>query len=681
MMDDNEKDSGRFWIVILSVTALLTGLIRSLPFLFPDGRLWGVNHLLFIDSFWTVLLGAGLLLALLTCVSPIRERVSGLFDRVGRLLFDEGSYLRWLFTGFILLPLFWFLRMPTNLLGDGYTVINNIADDIPVVFKWSEIGAVTIVHYIASLLPIEGLARGEYAFAIVSVFSGAVTVFFFSGLAYELGQDSIRRLAAFCLLLFSGWTLLFFGYAENYPLLWPFVTGYLYFGLRYIRGQNSLIGPTILILIAALLHLQTVFFLVSYPLLLVARGKGRSFFQKHTKLLLIAAGFVVLSGLAAFVYKYLTAMEFMIHFLPPFSGRPPTTDYAVFSPTHLLDILNELSLLIPVWPILLLTAIWGRRDKSHDAVDFFLLAFSAGGIILLFILDPRIGMGRDWDLFALTGLGPLLYLLRRSFNSSIRIDRLWPGIALLSLVLILPYFATNLSYQPSIEYVKSLLHLDMPKSKPGLAMIRDYYRNEGDKPTGDSLNHEILINFPLIRIADEIHTLVKSGRTDRALVMADSVFKTDPYSAETHNILGMVHFNRQEYDLAIRYYMQSMRLKPYDPRPMSNIASSYQQLGKADSMMTYLHKAEKLSPNSSIILEGLAMAYFSLREFDTSYHYAERLLKVDSLSPLSYLAAGLSSFGRGDKKLARQYLQRYVDMTPDSPNKRMAQKTLDRIDE
>ncbi|MCP4566909.1 MAG: hypothetical protein GY841_04945 [FCB group bacterium] len=651
-------------------------LLHFLPLALPKARLWGINHLLFLSPSWIAIVVVAGLAAIALLLPSIRKKADRLFTSLGEFFFSD-SFLwpRLIFC--LAVPLiFWLLRMPTNLLGDGYTVVNNVGNDIPVILKWSEIGAIGLVSAVASLLPLSGVEGATVAYALVSVVSGGLTIYLFCALAHELGDNGSGRLFILALLMFSGWTLLFFGYAENYPILWPFMIAYLYFGLRYIRGRNSLAVPTIIILIAALIHMQSVFFLLSFPFLLVARGKGRDFYLKHTKQLLITAGVVILTGVAVFVYEYQTTLEFMIHFLPPFSGRLPMTDYAVFSPTHLLDILNELSLLIPVWPVLLMAAIWGRRGYKSNAVDHFLLAYSAGGAVFLLILDPRLGMGRDWDLFALTGLGPLLYLLHRSFNSKLRLNRLWPGIALLSLVLTLPYFVTNLSYQPSIDYMKSLLHLDMPKSRSGMIMLRDYLKNEGNTQAAANLDREIWKLFPANRLAREASKLSRMGKFREAMAKADSLYQINPYTNEALNTRGMIYLRSGNLKEAIRYLEMSARFGRYEPKSLVNISNAYYQTGQFDKMLASMRKAQKLDPDAIEVLQGLAMGFYAMNEFDSALVYGHNLIAIDSTVPNGHFSLGLTYYKLGRHEKSKKYLTRFLEFNPPGADRDLSLKLL-----
>ena len=80
------------------------------------------------------------------------------------------------------------------------------------------------------------------------------------------------------------------------------------------------------------------------------------------------------AAIAFVIVGYARSITFRVVFLPPFVGRPATPGYAILSLNHLLDIVNEISLLIPLWPVLLIAGWRGVRNAVHDAVGRFLLA-------------------------------------------------------------------------------------------------------------------------------------------------------------------------------------------------------------------------------------------------------------------------------------------------------------------
>lgn len=672
------QDSHPFSAILLMVAVALLFGLHLIPFLIPDARLWGFNHLLFLPLSCTYgyIVLAGLAPALF--FKPFSGISSRWFDRAAAL-FETERKMAWLTLAGVALLVFWFLRMPTTLLGDGYSVINNIGGNLPVVFKWSEALAVKTAYLVSRMLPLEGLKRGEYAYAVISVLSGGVVVFFFGAIAYELGRDKLHRLMIFCLLLFSGSALLFFGYAENYPILWPFVTGYVYFSIRYMMGKGGLLMPSVFLIVAAALHLQVLFYLVSYPFLLISRGRGAKFYRQHKRLFWSLAGIALIAGLALFIYKYNQSFGFMIDFLPPFQGRPATPNQAIFLPEHWLDIINEIGLLIPLWLILILLSWKNIRMRLIDPINRFLLAFSLGGFVFISIIDPRLGMGRDWDLFALIGLGPVLLMARNIDLAQERKGSTCFALAFLSLLLTVPFLTTNLSRQPSIRYLQSLLRLDLPRSQPGMVALYGYYHNAGNQAKADSLEKEMTRDFPARVLAIRADSLVKSGRLAEARQIAESLYAANPYALDVVSLLGEIDFQSGKFEEAARYSEKVAQVRQYDPLIWLNLSWSYQNLGRFEDRLRALRKAQELSPRMPQVITELINMFATPPQYDSTYKYARQLIEVSPNNGEAYYIAGISAYQINKRADAKRYLYQYLSMTPSEPSKSTAEEILKKM--
>jgi tetratricopeptide (TPR) repeat protein len=671
-----ERDmvSGR--LVGAAMALLLIAHVLSL--LLPNARLWGINHLLFLPDYCTygyLVLGA---IGLALLFKPIGAVVGNRFERAAGI-FESQQMTAWLIFAGMALVIFRLLRMPVNLLGDGYSVANNIGGNLPVVFKWSEALAIKIVYLVSRLLSQEGVARGANAYAIVSVVSGAATVFFFQGIAYELGRDKVQRLLILCLLLFSGWTVLFFGYAENYPVLWPFASAYIYFAVRYMSGKSGLLMPSIILPVAIALHMQMLFFMVSYPFLLISGKSGAGLYRRHRKIFWWLCAGAATGGMALVVYKYNASFGFQVNFLPPFQGRPATPQQAMFSPQHWLDIANEFSLLIPLWPVLLLISGKNVWRGWKEPINRFLAAFSIGGMAFAAMVDPRLGMGRDWDLFALIGLGPVLLLARNIDAEWLRSKAQRAAAAFLALVLVSPFLATVLTRQPSISYLESLLRLDRPRSQPGMVMLSGFYRDNGNRTAEDSLYRELARLYPGRAMAIRADSLAKAGRVDEAKQLAESLYQSDPFSPENISLLGVIYLKSGNINEAKTLAEKMLEARQYDTRAWLNLASAYHLLGKPDSNIAALRQALRYSPQNSSALIGLVNAFHDIQKQDSSLKYIMRYIELFPDNIDSYYVAGMTAYQVGQAQKAKALLSHYVEAAAPGPNKTAAEKVLEKL--
>lgn len=659
--------------------ALAVCFLRLIAILFPDARLWGINHLLFLPGWFSIVYGLLAIAAIARFVSPFRRWAGRAFTAVADNVVSAPRYPIWAVIVLSAGVLFWIFRMPTHFLGDGCEVIQNLSTPSMALHKWTEQGAIAFVALIARILPLAGEQLGEYAYAFVSVGSGVITIFFFLGIAYESSKDAAMRLFAFVLLIGSGWLLLFFGYAENYPILWPFAAGYIYFSLRYLAGKSSLLRPTLCLAAAIALHLMAAVFLLSYPILLVGRGVGARIYQKHKTACKTAASLALVVAVALFAFKCQTALEFRLRFLPLIHGWPKNPSYAVLSLSHLGDILNFFFLTVPLWPAMVVMAVGKRHRAAADPVGRFLAMFSIGGLIFLLLVDPKLGLPRDWDLFALTAFGPMLYFIHRSHGFLSSHKTILPGLLGCAILAAAPYIAANLNESASVKYASSLLRLDPPVAKSGMVQMAAYYHAEGKSARADSLSLALGRQFPEIGLLRKAHELVADGRLDEAQRIVNTLTRIDPYSGELYYLRGMIALGQDDYAAAVEDFEQLARLSPYDFAVYVNLGGAYAAMGRDDRAMANFYRAYALNPESPDVLDELAMAFLRRKIYDSALFYGGKALAVDSRSLIGALAVGLAAAEMGDTARAIFNLTRYVETVPSGKWRDQARAVLARL--
>jgi tetratricopeptide (TPR) repeat protein len=676
-MNEHAKDqaNSRTQAIAFGITFFIW-LVHFLPFVFPQARLWGISHLRFLPTPYVVVYAIGGAAVMLLFLPKIRNRALHIYSSIANLLFEREFPFRWLALGGLALIVFWLARLPIYLLGDSYAAIENIGNDLPVIFKWTEVGAIYLAYGVSRILPMAGSDLGQFSYNLISVLSGGATIFILCALAYELGRDPVGRLFFFSLAVFTGWLVLFLGYTENYPVLWPFISAYIYFSVRYIQRKGSLLWPTLMLVLAIVLHLVVLFFLISYPILLIARGKTARIYHSYRPIILVVAGLLAVSAMVIMYQLYTKSLEMRLFLLPVLEGRSAMPDYTVFSPTHVLDIVNQFILLVPLLPALIVLGWRGWRYFVQDRLNLFLSLISVGGLFLVFLIDPKLGMGRDWDLFAIIGLGPLVLFAKSIIESRLQYRALYPALTLSALLFAAPFVATNLSAAPSLDNYKYLLSLDLPKSRAGISILRTHYREQGDTAAVDSLSRVMVQSFPAVHLAPKAFNLAEQGKFAEAMILADSLAKIDPHSVETYNLRGTIYLLQGRYGLAVKNLTVAAELGRYDGRILSSLASAYNRLGQYDRMLETLRKGQQRNPDAFEIKEGLMTAYLALEKYDSAYVYASEVIAVNPDYPNAYFAAGKAAakLGRKDEGLAS--LQKALELSDNEMIKKKAQDAI-----
>ena len=665
-------------VIVFGIFAAVLFALRFSGLFFPEARLWGFSHLQFLPISFAIGYAISSVIVFVLLIKPFNRRFNGCCDRLAGPI-AANKPVSYAIISIASLALFWFLRMPTNFLGDGYPVINNIGNDLPVVYKWTESGAIAIVRFVYDALPASGLEGARLSYGLVSVISGTLSVFFYFKIASELSQDSTRRAFIFFILLFSGSALFFFGYAENYPILLATMTMYIYFSLRFLNRRFGLIISLILLSIALIIHLQSIFFAPSFLILLADTKRIRNAISRHKNIAIAISTMAITTGLVFFIYKYNQSLAFQIHFLPLWTGRPPAIEYAIISSRHFIDLANEIFLLIPICPILLYFGFSEMKTVASTAIGRFLLSLVAGGLLFLFIMNPRLGMARDWDVFALSGLSISLILIWLTVNSRRFKPRFIASAIFLSGLLVLPFFITNLSYLPSVDYFTRLLNLDRQNSKSGMAVLRDYYANGNQKSKADSINQRMGEYFPELGLLKQGNDLLQRKQTGQAKLIANLVQQMDPFNSAPYALRGSAYMVSGQYDSALDDLQLALQFEPYNAGNQYHLGQLYFYQKRYDEAFAFFRSAYSLDPNSFLVLQGLGSVYYAIQRYDSGLVYFEKSIQTGQGFADSYLMAGYCAFYVRNNAKTKYYLESYLAMVPNSPQKQTVEQILGTI--
>ncbi|MCP4761597.1 MAG: hypothetical protein GY870_07435, partial [archaeon] len=361
--------------------------------------------------------------------------------------------------------LFILFAAPTHFLGDGYSLLSNIGSDTGTFIKWSEQGVTWILLGVQSLIGPKNIKNALTAFQIISVMSGIITIWMFFLIAEIAGNNYIKRFLIFAVLTFSGVALLFFGYVESYSILWIGFSAFLYFSLKYIKDSKGIWWALLFLLFDIFIHLQSIVLIPAFIYLLLCRGAGLNIYKRYMTAFIGAAIIGTAGFLILFIYKYNTNLYFENMFLPFFSGKPIYPVYSLFSWPHLLDIVNQLLLLSSLLPLLFLLSIKYIPRLIHKKETVFLSIAALGSLLFLFVIDPKLTLARDWDLFSNSTCALSIVFIIMIHDSALpTVKRLFIPILILLILLPIPYFLTNLNEKNSTEYIEYMIDHEKKKS-------------------------------------------------------------------------------------------------------------------------------------------------------------------------------------------------------------------------
>lgn len=696
--------------------ALLLLLLLWVTALFPEKRLWGINHWAYFPLWLRTVVIAP---AFFMFIPPLNKKLQAFFKtnvvRGFSFLVERRKPLGYLFMSIVSLLIFCLFRTKTHFLGDGIQLIAKINAGT-LSFEWSQPLAVWIYQSSYDLFNRIFNLDGATVYALLSYLSGMIYVIFALRMAILLGKSSSARLFIFLILILMGSSQLFFGYAENYPLFYCGILIYLFYSLKYLRGETKIMVPTVIFLLLLPMHFFSLYLFPSILFLFLFREEEKTFAHilKSKKTWMVLLFLMILSaGLVLYIYKY---NWYAFRYLVPLSqGYYTAPNYTMFSPPHILDFLNQQLLISPVGFTLFLIFMI-RQPKSENTKDRafqFLLIVSVGQLLLNFLLNPGLGAARDWDLFAGVGLGYTvlsLYLFSR-IPPHPQVSYMKLSLIILAFLFTFPWILINAKPDMSIARFRNLLELDPKKSRNGHFILASYFDRMGKTEEVDIENRALMENFPEVYLANQGFSLLLKDSLDQAYSFFTRSIQTSPDFAEAHLGLGWYYFKtgnlqtsefeikkalefkpdypsayvslgdlymqKGEYKKAEAFYLKSVNMGVDDPKVWNNLGILYAQLDNLDKAVSSYQRAIAKEKNLAQPHYGLACVYYQQGKLEESLKENNLLLQVNPHFALGYYQLGLTCESLGRKEEAISAYQRFLEMQPNDPKADLIRQSIE----
>ena len=478
------------WLV---VSAFISAALVTAAAFLPAQRLWGINHLAFIPPAARFTAIGLFILAFVPMVAkPLYRGATRLFDAIG---FPRRGAVAWILIvacAVAATSVFWTFRSSTLLLGDGQLLVRS--------FEAAEEGYQKVIMRSAKAIANEEMiAPGttlSYYGAIktgakfkqpplnsmrgFNCFLGGLLILLLGTVVTGNFARGEVRLWLLILALASASIELFFGYIENYTTPTLLLAVYVVLAFRALHARGPAWLAIVPLGLACYAHVQSILFVPSFVYLMVWTTAP----SRRPALLRYWTG--TYAALAIIGVMIAPVMVKMRKFYVPlgFSNEK----YALLSPNHLADIVNELFILVPILPVVGTMAWLGRaaerasgrdvtRDPraiktptewfTHPAEWQFVTTILVPCALYILFFHPAIGMARDWDLFtmATTALVPFVLMvlnryLRATGVTAESVARFAVPSLLILMVTTAAWVSVNASTTRTIDRFRSILTYD-----------------------------------------------------------------------------------------------------------------------------------------------------------------------------------------------------------------------------
>jgi tetratricopeptide (TPR) repeat protein len=709
-LEDGHLSTFEKVIITLCLLLIAAQFISSF---FPEERLWGINHLAYFGLPYRFLF---LLLALAIFVPIINTKVQNIGDNISGLWKKLPKALAFVLICVACVFVFWIVRTKTHFLGDGYRLIGYVDSGFPVtmrliVHEWTQPLAVLVHVYFHHCLNLFTPVSGELVYRMSSYLSGILFVFLALLLSREVGTDKFEKLAAFSLVVAMGSTQLFLGYVEHYS--WPYVgiLAYLLFAFKFLEGKTNIFVPLLIFCGCVAFHFSTLYLLPSFTFLFLCMPSGK---RPRTRTILLGAVAVVITVILLMFKLGEKPGEALV---PLFEGRYYAPYHTLFSFPHVLDVINEHLLLSPLGLILLITLFIFTRDngRPRDNVVRFLILVSVFQVLYSFLLDPKLGGPRDWDMFSATALGYTVLAIYLFVKRSKAIFNFRYTTLILMCTLLfstLPWVLLNASADKSIARFRAILELDPKRSRQGHYLLSQYFGKRGmvqEVVKEDKRQTEL---FPELDLISSAVSYIRQGKLDGALDLLKQAVQINPYSAEAYDRLARVYTGKGLLTEAVQQFNRAIQLYPYEASYYEGLGVAYHKMGLLDKSIQSYEKAKDLNPDNpsmcyyqlgalygekglldeailwyerALALEpdffaarlNLGVAYIGLGKMDQAILSLEYGLRIQPENARAHYILGTALARKGLSQKAAEHFQRYLDLSTDTTDQQRVRDLLE----
>ncbi len=624
----SDKTSGVKHHLILLALYYITLATIFLASFFPDLRLWGINWwayqpLIAKLGYLLVALAAGPIL-----LRRFKKEKTSVRSQWGHS-FKSGVYASRTILLLIAYSLSFVIFMgTTHFLGDGYQLLSRLADNAATLKIWDK-GAAILYSTVYTLLGEGGEAGALTAYRIVSVVSGMVMLAAIIILSRPLFKYNLSRFLFAFGLATGGYMLMFFGYVENYPLLIVSLMIYGLLGMLVVRGIVSrwwLLPP---FAVAVSLHIFGITLLPSLVYIFARHtGWGRRLENLSGKTAVLAAVPLVVIGGVIYYFVYTHSYFFTFALMPLFPDRFTVDNDWLFSFKHIVDTVNLLIMMVP--GLAVTAAVWwlSSRDSTAERRSeyIFLWILFLSTLLVIYIFNPGIGMPRNWDLFAISGV-PLAilcfyYLLNRPQPISLFATAL---VIMLGLMVLFPRVMAQVSSATAIAHFENYMDMDPVRSRNARRLLIDYYRTSGQTSLAEREQAKAWEDYPESRLNRQGKDLMYNGNYAEACSYFQEAMEINPIYHDAYANLGGCLLALGKHDSALVLCRIADGLNPYNAATLNNIGTACLRIDNYEEARSYFRKALNVDSLKTNSLIGLATAELKLGDFDQSLDCLARL--------------------------------------------------------
>lgn len=650
----NDSMFYRIFIVLGSIIVIL----HIWAALQPSSLNWGFNALAFFSVIFQVLI---LFLMGMALLPSVQQKILSYLESLLPSYYGKPKPTRTfiIVLGIIVLyAILWLGRERIFLMGDGYLLLRTLPyvhGPSETYFFRNEPLPFFIIWKLWQLFQYYNInITEEFVVQVVNIIFSAGSIFMLVILARQIASEMSDRVLVFLFLFVSGTSQLFFGYVENYPLVYLVMLSFIWSSMKSLDGKFSLVIPSILYGILFTSHFGMICMTPAVVVLFYHSYRNGHSNEIGRSLLFLVGTIVLILWICG--YSYDIFLQHLFENERRFISLKANDGYSALSVWHLLNIIN-LQILFSPFALLIVLITLGSKliklEKMKHSLPF-LLIIALCGFVFTAVINFRIGMSRDWDLLSPFNVGIIItavfIVVRSSIDDIIR-HRILVMITIITMLHSVSWIYLNANEEMYVSRFSMLPDDRLWTSeamKSAYEELGIYYRGKQNAELAiDNFNKYLSIDSSNTRIMGSlayIYSLV-GDRVNETRILEKAVAKGST-QWEVYLNLGITRIKEGRYKETISLMENSLRLNP-------GSAAAHYTMGIA------------------ILNAG--------EEQQKALHHFLRALTLDPAYADAYLGAGICYNNLNDHPNARINLKRYLELKPQASNADEIRKILESL--
>ena len=579
-----------------------------------------------------------------------------------------------------ILALMFLFRYDSFFYGGGNLRVAQLSQVERIIPRWFEWGTTTIVSalftFVKQFEPRPNWAS-MHAWQIYSFLCTALTLIASVLATRLLAKTAALRLLLFLILFFGSQTVAYFGFIGAEPAVVAFFAWAFYFSVRMTERRSvvDLIWLWAICLFGIVVHFSLLILVPAAVYFTIANiTKNR----KSSPVAYALAALLYLGLVALYYWQVARSLEFSRMALH-LSGKPPMTDYGLFSILHITDWLQLLLLASPmvIVAVMMLFNLNPIKQGNSLLTGWSIAALS--GLTFSFIADPENSMALDLPRLAvyLTPLACVTALLAARLNFEQVLHRRLLAVLAASAIAVPAIFVPSLvRTEMADKFATAFLPNREIYWRTTCLSFRDVYwtfREMDKADRWEALLPVKSIDYMNIRGCSY---LVANGDNEEALKRLYQSIARLPYWTEPRVIIAQLLIKLRYFKEAKAQIDTCLMLEPNDRTHLMSLYSYYRDLPDYPNAIKTIQYLLYLNPTDPDIKIDQMIVMLRAGFPQVADSIANYLLAEDSTRAYPYMIKGMIAERQSDTATAIRNYNTFLRVGPLQPDTSIVRSRL-----